>query len=857
MTLYPYAIEQTKAKIEEDLDRYLADKEKMPSYEQFLADRKHYIEQIWINVWLNAVTNDVSKAGKKAYLKEVGYEIEGVDRKLINQLFRNEMRTYQPFDAIQWLHDTFSGDQSDWEERYKKRRAHFLEQEKEKKRFETREDVKKKVIKTALKAIKRHHFTLYLYVRYYVACQLASDVKKKLNAPIIDIHKLEEMLRGEEDFDLSPHPYPTVADFLQELPGTSNKVSLQWDRRHYEYETYYYEYERLITYYLYEFFPKWALHQLPQPLLSDFHQTYGEPLTEERLTDIMIEPLFELVNDYFARIQSECVRDLLPLADIPFDLAVHQEIYERQLAEQEQRKVERLAEIERKKAEEARMMEELFGREYSPPSGRNIQYVLHIGDTNTGKTYRALKRMKEAQSGLYLAPLRLLALEVYEKLNADGIPCSLKTGEEEKIVEGASHIACTVEMFHEKDFYEVVVIDEAQMIADNDRGFSWYKAMTKANAKEVHIIGSRNSKNMILQLLGHSRIDIREYRRDIPLQVETKAFEMGEAKQGDALVCFSRRRVLEVASGLQSNGQSISMIYGSMPPETRKKQIQRFINGETTIIVSTDAIGMGLNLPIRRIVFLENEKFDGIRRRRLTSQEIKQIAGRAGRKGLYNVGKVAFSKDIELMTSLLQQDDEPIETFTIAPTNAVLQRFQKYARTLGTFFELWEKFESPIGTKKSALSEEQELYRLVYGTEIETRLSVIDLYGFLHLPFSANEPSLVEQWKATMRAMVRKRPLPNPPIKKDSLEELELSYKAAGLHLLFLYRLGRRTEVAYWEGVRQEISDDIHELLKVGVKHLQPACDKCGTSLPWDFPFPLCHDCYALRYSRNHDDHEE
>ena len=60
-------------------------------------------------------------------------------------------------------------------------------------------------------------------------------------------------------------------------------------------------------------------------------------------------------------------------------------------------------------------------------------------------------------------------------------------------------------MFHEKEFYEVVVIDEAQMITDKDRGFSWYKAITKANAEEVHIIGSRNSKTMLLQLLGGFR----------------------------------------------------------------------------------------------------------------------------------------------------------------------------------------------------------------------------------------------------------------------------------------------------------------------------------------------------------------
>ncbi len=124
-----------------------------------------------------------------------------------------------------------------------------------------------------------------------------------------------------------------------------------------------------------------------------------------------------------------------------------------------------------------------FGQEYRPSVDRNIHFVLHIGETNTGKTHQALSRMKEAESGLYLAPLRLLALEVYDKLNSEGIPCSLKTGEEEKVTEGASHISCTVEMFYEKDYFDVIVIDEAQMLADKDRGFSWYKAITKGECK--------------------------------------------------------------------------------------------------------------------------------------------------------------------------------------------------------------------------------------------------------------------------------------------------------------------------------------------------------------------------------------
>ena len=62
-----------------------------------------------------------------------------------------------------------------------------------------------------------------------------------------------------------------------------------------------------------------------------------------------------------------------------------------------------------------------------------------------------------------------------------------------------------------------------------------------------------------------------------------------------------------------------------------------FINKENQLLVSTDAIGMGVNLPIRRIIFFDTRKFDGEEIRPLTSQEVKQIAGRAGRIGRYDV----------------------------------------------------------------------------------------------------------------------------------------------------------------------------------------------------------------------------
>lgn len=819
----------------------------MPPFQRYLADRSEYINQIWINVWLNKSTNDVPKNEKKLFLMNKGFEVQGIDRKLINKLFRDEMRTYQPFAVLEWLKETVVGTEAEWQERYIQAKDDCAKRKEKNRLEETKQRVRAEIEAGASEIIEENDAPYYLYVRHFVAMQVAADIKSNVKFQSVDTFALEEKLVDEGSFN--PEVYTTIAQFFEELTGNVHNT-LKWGRSYYEYQTYFFVYESLISDYLSELLPQKVLEQLPPEIKEQFQETFKEKLSSSFVKGSIGQLLYE-VEEYFTQnIQEEYLSDLLKLAEIPFDPVIHQQIFEKDFADREQKRAEEEAEIQRKAIAEDRMMEDIFGQEYNPSVDRQTRYVLHIGETNTGKTHHALERMKAANSGLYLAPLRLLALEVYDKLNAEGTPCSLKTGEEEKIVPGANHISSTVEMFHEKDAYDIVVIDEAQMITDKDRGFSWYKAITKAKADEVHIIGSRNSKPMLLQLLGDSNIEIHEYSRDTPLEVETKEFHIKHSRKGDALICFSRRRVLETASRLQNDGHTVSMIYGSMPPETRKKQIQQFNNGKTKVIVATDAIGMGLNLPIRRIVFLENEKFDGTRRRLLTSQEVKQIAGRAGRKGIYDIGKVAFTRNIKMMGRLLEQADEPVHTFSIAPTNSVFERFQRYYRDLGSFFELWGKFESPNGTKKATLSEERSLYSMIAGTEIEARLPLMDLYGFLHLPFSKNEPALTKQWEETMYAIIKGSALPEPPIKERSLEDLELTYKAIGLHLLFFYRLGERTEAIYWERLREEYSDKVQERLKTDIKKFVKKCKNCGKNLPWDHAFPTCESCYRARFRK-------
>jgi len=817
---YDKAVEKTKTLIIEDIERYLQEKDKLPSYEQYLRERGEFIQHIWLNTWINMAGSESSGREKKDYLEEKGIDTEGLTKKMIKQLFRQESRDVKPYNFEGWLDSLYARKEEEWQAFYANVRAKYLEWKENAEIREKNRKLNSKFAYNIEQILGEHYEDLYVYVRYLIGCHLEIEIEGNGIVLSSDDVSFEEYLYNELDM-----PY--------------NQFYFVEDRTA--------AYEDMIAAYLDDFGPNWLKQNLPQHLLEEYQQVTNKPVHLTYLREIAADFSRDIASDFFADLLEERLEDLTKLIDIPFDLEHHRNIYIKDRTTREQREREDREEKRKRKEKEKKMLEDIFGSEYSPPAGRDIQYKLHVGETNTGKTFQAIQRMKEAASGLYLAPLRLLALEIYERLNRDGVPCSLITGEEEKLEEGGNHLSCTVEMLREKDFYEVVVIDEAQMIADKDRGFSWYRAITKANAKEVHIICSFHAKTMIIDLLGDSDVEVKEYERETPLQVETASFKLNDTRKGDALVCFSRRGVLETASQIQKMGRQTSMIYGSMPPETRKKQMHRFINGETSVIVCTDAIGMGLNLPIKRVVFLENDKFDGTKRRTLTSQEVKQIAGRAGRRGLYEVGKVAFASETKMMKGLLEKKDEEIHGFTIAPTSAVLKRFQKYSSSLSLFFYLWENFKNPEGTKKATLADEMLLYDIIKDTMVEARFSMDDLFAFLRLPFSANEPLLRAQWKAKMLSIVEDSELPEPVINKSSLEELELSYKSVGLHLLFLYKIGKTTEAHYWERIREEISDLIHEQLKSGVKLGRNVCENCGKELPHRFKHKICNECFFIR----------
>jgi Helicase conserved C-terminal domain len=271
--------------------------------------------------------------------------------------------------------------------------------------------------------------------------------------------------------------------------------------------------------------------------------------------------------------------------------------------------------------------------------------IFHGGPTNSGKTYQALQRLKKAQKGMYLGPLRLLAAEIYERLTADGIYCNLYTGQEVRDVPFATHKAATVEMAPVVEEFDVVVIDEIQMISDDERGFAWTRALLGVRCSEIHVCGGLEAVDVVKRLADASgdEFELRTYKRFSDLKIAShslarKPDEFGCFKHiepGDCVVAFSRSDIFAIKREIETSTQyKCCVIYGSLPPTTRSEQARRFNDPDSgyDVLVASDAIGMGLNLNIRRIIFNSIFKNNGAKIIRLDHSSMKQISGRAGRR---------------------------------------------------------------------------------------------------------------------------------------------------------------------------------------------------------------------------------
>lgn len=431
------------------------------------------------------------------------------------------------------------------------------------------------------------------------------------------------------------------------------------------------------------------------------------------------------------------------------------------------------------------------------PEARNQNRTFHFlcGETNSGKTYTAFNEACKHKNGLYAAPLRLLALEGQQEFEKRGHFCSMVTGEEQDLKENANFISCTVEMIDYSKEYDVAIIDEVQLLNDSERGYAWLQAIIGLNAKEIYLVGSEDISMVVNDIIDYinkdhkfnfkinSKFDYnldiefnnqifdissfvnkkeiiykKNFHRKTELIFDKEKYEnvinkYGKLEPNSAVIAFSKSKVLSLKSTYEEMGNTVAVIYGSLPAAVRKIEMERFASGEAEVLIATDAIAMGLNLPIKNIYFDEIKKYNGFELQELNSQLVKQICGRAGRYNLFDIGYISATTDyaFDFVLGKFNEDSFIYEKdLKCAPNYQIMQQIEKLTEEK-SIFKLLQTYNNAI----------------VFDFDIKNHMNPLSYKIARHIDDILEKEYAMDH--LTLKEKVR---LVNSPISKDRKYEL-------------------------------------------------------------------------------------
>lgn len=483
---------------------------------------------------------------------------------------------------------------------------------------------------------------------------------------------------------------------------------------------------------------------------------------------------------------------------------------------------------------------------YPVARAKNRKIVFHCGPTNSGKTHHAMNRFLNSKNGIYCGPLKLLAVEIFHKANDNKTPCDLVTGEERRFANPdgytkASHVSCTVEMTQINEPVEVVVIDEIQMIRDPGRGWAWTRALLGIPADEVHLCGEEAALDLVKKILEPTgdTLELIRYQRLTPLVVEDQALgDLKNVRSGDCIVCFTKDSVYNVSMELEKLGHQVAVVYGTLPPGAKLAQCRKFnALEECKVMVATDAIGMGLNLSIGRIIFhslmkLSNDEKGNRSQEYLTTSQCLQIAGRAGRfKTAHETGYVTTCRpeDLRTLKEIMAKGVPPIERAGLHPTAEQIELFAFHLPHLN-LTDLIELFVELCEFDESAYFIcDLENFKLLANTIQHINIPLRARFTFCCSPINTKFPfslamftKFVRQFSigepVTARWLKRNISWPcKPPRNIEELNHLETVFDVFELYLWLSYRF---TDIFPEPEQVRSLQRELDEIIFAGVTHI-------------------------------------
>jgi len=342
-----------------------------------------------------------------------------------------------------------------------------------------------------------------------------------------------------------------------------------------------------------------------------------------------------------------------------------------------------------------------------------------------GAQFAALAAYRNGVGGrtFYTAPLKALVSEKFFDLVAVFGPeyVGMMTGDY-SINSDAPIICCTAEVLANMALrgprrtassnpndavISQVVMDEFHFYGDPQRGWAWQIPLLELPKAQFILmsatLGNTDAlRSDIEKRSGRNVVAVTSAERPVPLEFEYSVDPLPDTlerlvQQGKSpvyVVQFTQRDAVERAQALLSLqlttkaekqriaeeladfqfgtgfGRTLSRFlragigvhHAGMLPKYRRLVERLSQLGLLKVICGTDTLGVGINMPIRTVVFTGLVKFDGEKARQLTAREFHQIAGRAGRAGFDTLGEVivmAPEHVIANRTALLKAGDDP------------------------------------------------------------------------------------------------------------------------------------------------------------------------------------------------------
>ena len=317
--------------------------------------------------------------------------------------------------------------------------------------------------------------------------------------------------------------------------------------------------------------------------------------------------------------------------------------------------------------------------------------------TGSGKSLVALAgafaMLAQGRRAVYTAPIKALVSEKFFELTAAFGPSEvgMVTGDA-SVNADAPVIACTAEILAQRALRagsdtaaDLVVMDEFHYYGDRDRGWAWQVPLLELPRSRFLLMSATlgdttGLRRDLTARTGHDTALVASAERPVPLDVEYRETPLHVSIEqllsaGQApvyIVHFTQREATTRAQSLTSlnvlsadEKAGVKEAVGAFRFDTPiGKDLRRFVlagigvhhagmlpkyrllveklaqQGHLKLICGTDTLGVGVNVPIRTVLFTQLYKYDGRRTRVLSVRDFQQIAGRAGRRGFDTVGSV-------------------------------------------------------------------------------------------------------------------------------------------------------------------------------------------------------------------------